>query len=388
MVTGVYTNVRLAALVLSAVLVGPACADLASDQPGPAPASPAPPASSTATGDCVLLSAISPAPAAPLAVTDLGDGTQRIMSAEGGYSIVVPRAWSVAGTPFGGGQSYFGQAHMSSYDERTVPTPRPEAGMIRPPDVGIRFDVEVWANPLKEAPDAYARRLHIGPDQVAVLPGSFVTLDGRHAYRATIQDERRFQPANAPLITTRQTRAVWLVPTPREDRMLVLYATPAESPLLSIVERAVSTLRVSAPVRSVLPLSKQRGEILQQWLVGKAGPIPGRRVEAKLVTYAEAAVAVQGIPASQGPATPMGILRIDRDPEDLFWVVAVSGPDLPEGRGAPPGPDGRTPPSPLPTTWILYITPATAHGPDIGAGTYAKAGTWPPGFDALPDLCH
>jgi hypothetical protein len=332
---------------------------------------------------------VSPVPAAPLTVTDLGDGTQRITNAEGGYSLVVPSAWSLAGTPFGGGQSFFGQAHMSSYDERTAPTPRPEAGMIRSPEVGIHFDVEVWANPLKEAPDAYVPRLHIGPDQVAVLPGSFVSVDGRRAFRATIQDERRFQLANAPLIVTRQTRAVWLVPTPREDRILVLYATPAESQLLSAVERAVSTLRVSVPLRSILPLSKQRSEILQQWLVGKTGPIPGRRVEAKLLTYA-AAIAVH---PGQSPATPNGILRIDRDPEDPFWLVAVSGPDLPEGRGGlegrgGPAPlSGQPPRSPPPTTWILYITPATSHA-DIGAATYAKAGTWPPGFDAVRDLCN
>jgi hypothetical protein len=244
------------------------------------------------------------------------------------------------------------------------------------PDVGIRFDIEVWANPSGEAVDAYAKRLHIGPDQVAVLPGSFVTIAGQRAYRATIQDERRFQPADAPLIVTRQTRAVWILPTPRSDRVLVLYATPAESALMPEVERAVSTLQMSTPKRAVLPVTRQRSQILDQWLVGKSGPIAGRRVEAKLMTYAEAAVALQ-----PGGGTPMGILRIDRDPEELFWLVAVSGPDLPAGRGGVAGP-------PASPTWILYFTPATNED-GTGTGTqYSTQGTWPPGFDALPDRCR
>ncbi|TMF60132.1 MAG: hypothetical protein E6I20_14535, partial [Chloroflexi bacterium] len=102
-------------------------------------------------------------------------------------------------------------------------------------------------------------------------------LAGGQAYRMTIQDERRFQPSLGPLVATRQTRAVWLVPSPRADRVLVLYATPAESALFPAVERAVSTLQVAAPRSAVLPVVHQRSEILQRWLVGKSGPIAGRR---------------------------------------------------------------------------------------------------------------
>jgi hypothetical protein len=272
---------------------------------------------------------------------------------------------------------------MRSFDDRAVPTPRPEAGLIRPPEVGISFSAELWANVSGEPPDAYAARVRIGGDQSGIMPGSFVTVDGRQAYRFATQDERRFQPADAPLITTRQTRAVWLVPSLRPDRMLVLYATPAESPLLTEVERAVSTMKLTAPVRSVLPLSRQRSEIIQQWTVGQNGPIPGRRVEAKLLTYFEAATAVH-----TGQRTPSGILRIDRDPEDWYWIVAVSGPDLPQGRRGPAPLGGQPAATPAPTTWILYITAATANGPEIGAGAQSTSGTWPPGFDALPDRCR
>lgn len=346
-------------------------------------ASPTTPASPAGVADCVALAAIPPVPVAPLDIRDLGDGTRRVSSAEGGYSLVVPVDWLVSGSFAGGIEPSFAQAHLSSYDPRAAPTSRPEAGGILPPEVGIRFDIEVWANPSNEPPDVYAKRAHIGPDQVAVLPGSYVSVNGRPAYRTTIQDERRFQPATGPLITTRQTRAVWFVPSPRADRMLLLYATPAENVLLATVERAVGTLQVMPPASAVVPVTKQRSEIRDQWLVGKSGPIAGRRVEAKLMTYAEASIALLGRQGTS-PATPMGILRIDRDPDELFWLVAVSGPDLPQGRG---GPDGAgTPP---PTSWMLYNAPATDARVSGGTGgLYSSSGNWPPQFDALPDRCH
>lgn len=346
-------------------------------------ASPTTPASPAGVADCVALAAIPPVPVAPLDIRDLGDGTRRVSSAEGGYAIVVPGHWLVSGSWAGGLEPSFAQTHMSSYDPKAAPTSRPEAGTILPPEVGIRFDIELWANPLNESPDVYAKRLHIGPDQVAVLPGSYVNVNGQQAYRLTIQDERRFQPTTGPLITTRQTRAVWFVPSPRADRMLLLYATPAENALLATVERAVGTLQVMPPASAVVPVTKQRSEIRDQWLVGKSGPIAGRRVEAKLMTYAEASIALHGRQGTS-PATPMGILRIDRDPDELFWLVAVSGPDLPQGRG---GPDGAgTPP---PTSWMLYNAPATDARVSGGTGgLYSSSGNWPPQFDALPDRCH
>lgn len=344
-------------------------------------ASPTTPASPAGAADCVALAAIPPVPVAPLDIRDLGDGTRRVSSAEGGYSLVVPVDWLVSGSFAGGIEPSFAQAHLSSYDPRAAPTSRPEAGGILPPEVGIRFDIELWANPLNEPADIYAKRVHIGPDQAAVLPGSFIVLSGRQAYRLTIQDERRFQPTSGPLIATRQTRTVWLVPSPQADRMLVLYATPAESALLQLVERAVATLQVTPPASAVLPVSKQRSEIRGQWLAGKTGPIAGRRAEAKLMTYAEATVAVHGRQGTP-PVTPMGILRIDRDPKELFWIVAVSGPDLPQGRGGPGG-------NPPPTAWILYSAPATDARGAAGTGaSYSSAGAWPPQFDALPDRCH
>jgi len=183
------------------------------------------PTGDPATAECVELARLPDRPAPPLAVVELGQGTRRITSADGGYSITAPAAWSVSGSFAGAIEPLFGQVHLGSFDRQRVQTPRPEAGYMLPPEVGINLDIEIWQNPKREPLERYALGVGIGPDQVAVVPGGPVTLDGRVAYRFTIQDERRFQPANAPLIATRQTRAVWLVSTSREDRLIVIAAT-------------------------------------------------------------------------------------------------------------------------------------------------------------------
>jgi hypothetical protein len=378
-------------LVACLVALVAACGDLSSGQAGPlASASPVVSVAVAQPLDCVALGQLPTAPAPPLAVADLGDATQRVTSAEGGYSLVAPKAWSVTGSFAGALESLYGQAHLASFDRQKVQTPRPEAGYMLPPAVGINLDIEVWQNPLREPLDRYATGVSIGPDQVAVVPGGPVTIAGRPAYRLTIQDERRFQPTNAPLITTRQTRAVWLVPTTRDDRLLVVAATPAESPLLALVERAVATLQVTTPVASTNPVTVQRSEILKQWTIGTDGSqIAGRRVVAKLMTYAEASAALNG-PHTTDPNAPraIGIPRIDHDPDDLYWLVAVSGPDLPQGRGGGPGAPSSRPP----TAWMLYDTSATGANRSGGGAQYAGAsaasGSWPTGFDALADRCR
>jgi hypothetical protein len=362
------------------------CGDPSSGQAGArASASPVLAGATTPSSDCVALGKLPTEVAPALALADLGDGTQRVTSADGGYSLVAPKAWSVTGSFAGGIEPLYGQAHLASFDRQAVQTPRPEAGYMLPAEVGINLDIEVWQNPLREPLDRYATGVRIGPDQIAVVPGGPVTVDGRPAFRLTIQDERRFQPTDAPLVTTRQTRAVWLVPMAREDRVIVIAATPAESSLLAMAERAVATFRVTTPVARRKPVIVQRSEIVTRWTIGTdGGQIAGRRVAAKLMTYAEASAAMMApYPSDPNGTRSIGIPRIDHDPDDLYWLVAVSGPDLPVRLGGPLGA-----PSPAPTAWILYDTSATG-GTLSGTGQQiATAGTWPPGFDALPDRCR
>lgn len=330
---------------------------------------------SPASDMCDALARITPVAVPPLATADLGNGTKRITSAEGGYEIVVPSEWPVA--PGVLGQAAFGQAHITSYDPKAAPTPDPERWML-PPEVGIALDIQVWANPQRESLDRYAKRVRIGSDQISSDPGIALTVGGQPAHRYTIRDEHRFQPADRPVVITKQTRIVWLIQSLRPDRVLVAYATPGESALLPEVERAVSAMRITQPVAAQPQVTVSRDEVLSKWLFDTSGAtIPGRRAEAKLMTYAEA-----GGVFSQRDGLPNGLYRIDHDPEDLYWVVAVSGPDLPVGRG---GPFGAA--SPPPTRWIMFYAPATGAPPGSTGMQFSSQGSWPPNFDALRDRC-
>jgi hypothetical protein len=377
-------NLLLILVAISPLSCGATVRELES-QAG-APSSPGPTPSvgaSTATSNCDVLARISPAPAPPLEIVDLGNGAKRITSAEAGYTIAAPASWIVSSSFFVSSgvpgvlnsSPSFGQAHLTSCDPTKIDRASQiaSAGMLSP-DVGIRLDIELWRNPKLETPEDYAKNVRIGPDQDAVLAGHAVTIAGQRAYQTTIQDEHRFQPTSGPLEITRQTRLLWLVPVLRQDRMLVLYATPGESALRSQVESMVAKLQISQPVVSQLPVINQRDAILRRWLYDKNGAqIAGRRVEAKLLSYADSVTAMNG----------SGLLRIDRDPDELFWLVAVSGgPDLPEPRG------GLVQSSPRPTTWIEYQAPATTGRYEGTGTTIAPSGTWPPGFDALIDRCH
>src|SRR5439155_1747602 len=87
------------------------------------------------------------------------------------------------------------------------------------------------------------------------------------------------------------------------------------------------------------------------------------------------------------PAEPRSARRDSSNALRLARSLAVSGPDLPASRGGPPG-RGVAVGTPAPTAWILYDTPATNdRGERTGQG-FSTAGTWPPGFDTLPDRCH
>jgi hypothetical protein len=322
--------------------------------------------------NCVALGQVTLSPVPPLAVVALGNGKKSVTSAEGGYTLVVPGSWHVQPGILST-TSWFGQAHITSYDPKTIGNLGPESPGMLPPAFGISLDLQLWWNPSGEPLDQYAQRIRIGPDQLAMLPGAYVRLAGRNAYRTTIQDQHQFQPTSGPVITTRQMRIVWIIPTDRSDRVLVVYTTPGESDLLAAVEKIVGSIVLSTPESPMLPVIHQRDEILNRWLYDKSGATtPGRRVEAKLMTYAEAVAAF---------STGGGILRIDRDPDELFWLVAVGGPNLPQGRGGLHG----TPP---PTAWIMYEAPATNDRYEMTGTTYATTGTWPANFDALPDRCR
>jgi len=383
----------LAVAVAGALLAGSALHGVRTHAPAATPdqenaAGSAASASATPPANCIMLGQLAPKIAPPIAIQSLGNGTQQVTSAEGGYSIVLPSAWFATANAIGV-TPQFGQLHATSYDPKTAPTPDPERWML-PPQVGIGVDIQVWLNPDHEPLDRYAEHILIGPDQITRQPGTMTSIDSRPAYRFIINDEHRFKPTDRPLVVTKQTRVVWIVQSGNPDRVVVAYATPGESALFAATERAISTMTITTPFVSQRPVVLQRDEVLRQWLYDKNGAlIPGRRAEAKLMTFTEANAAMTvggGPPPSPGGPKPIQLLRLDHDPDDLYWVIAVSGPELPQGRGGPRlGPPGGTPP---PTTWTLGDMSATGNNTGPTAGQYSTHGSWPQNFDALPDRCR
>src|SRR5437773_800677 len=82
--------------------------------------------------------------------------------------------------------------------------------------------------------------------------------------------------------------------------------------------------------------------------------------------------------------------RLDRDPDALVWIVAVSAVGAEPGFSLPTGGRGLSPggvQQQVPR-WQMYVTPASTE--DDGAGMWGQispVGDWPAGFDALKDRC-
>ncbi len=142
------------------------------------------------SGTCDALGRVLPKSVAPLETSPLTNGTKKLTSAEGGYAISIPSSWMLAAGSWA--SAAFGQAHLTSYDPQTVDHRMETTHGMVAPEAGIRLDIEVWANPTLADVADYAKGVHIGPDQTAVLPGRFVDLAGRRAYHAAIQEEHRY----------------------------------------------------------------------------------------------------------------------------------------------------------------------------------------------------
>jgi len=311
---------------------------------------------------CAELARI-PATAEPsLTTTPDRDGAVTVRSAEGGWSLRVPDSWTVTPQTFIGG---FGGALMTSY----ALSPG-----IGPPPGSASLTTEIWTNPGHEDAVAFAARIPLFPG--TTLSVDPVRIAGRSAARIVVDDSLAPQPAGFPAATA---RASWIVPTLHPERMLILKGWPASGPMTATVDSIVGSLQLSAPVPARGPLIYPRDDVIRPWLYDDRGLlVGGRRAEAKLVTFAQASTQVRG---------PRLLLRIDEDPGNLVWLVAVSGSGIPDRVGQPHGAlAGQLPPS----RWFVYLTGATNDGyePQSFWTRYSSEGDWPQGFDALPDRCR
>ena len=297
-----------------------------------------------------------PRPTPSPATSSAGAGMARVESAAGGWRMEFPDGW--------------------------WPTRNGFAGILlstRDPDLGIAstvgmenwfsnptsLRVEVWANPDHLSAEAWSIGNLGGTIVTKTSESSPTTIAGKAAlvFRQSVGP----QPPDNHF----DSQKIWIVPTERSDRMLVITAQLGESVYATEIDAAVMSLAIFSPQSAVTSVNITRDDVLGRWK--NTSPAPGR-VEAKLVTWAEASTL----------ESAMSWNRLDRDPDSLVWVVAVSVVGGEPGFGLP----GRGLGQQASPRWQMYVTPANSS--DDGAGMWGQLspnGDWPPGFDALKDRC-
>jgi hypothetical protein len=304
-----------------------------------------------------------PRPTPSPATSSAGAGMARVESAAGGWRMDFPDGWWPSRNGFAG-------IRLGTRD--------PDLGIGGPMTSGLEgwyltgagLTVELWANPDHLPAEAwYARNLG-GSIVTKTADSSSATIAGKAAL--VLRQSVGPQPPDNHL----DAQKVWIVPTERDDRMLVITAQLGEGGVYAAeMDAAVTSLALLPPQSAVTRVDITREDVLGRWK--STSPAPGR-VEAKLVTWAEAATLERASVWN----------RLDRDPDSLVWVVAVSAVGAEPGFGLPSrgGPFGGAPQAP--PRWQMYVTPANSNDDGAGLwGTTSNSGDWPPGFDDLKDRC-
>jgi len=303
-----------------------------------------------------------PRPTPSPATSSTGAGLARVESGAGGWRLDFPDGWWPSRNGFAG-------ILLSTRD--------PDLGIGGPITSGLEgwyltgagLRIELWANPDHLSAEAWSAA-HLGDTFVAkTTDSSPVTIAGKTAL--ILRRSVGPQPPDNHF----DSQKTWIVPTERADRMLVITAQLGEGVYAAEMDAAVASLAVFPAQRAASSVDVSREDVLGRWK--NAGPAPGR-VEAKLVTWADA----------QTLDKASGLNPLNRDPDSLVWIVAVSavggepGFSLPTRGGRLGGGQSDAP------RWQMYVTPANSN--DDGAGTWGQLssnGDWPPGFDALKDRC-
>jgi hypothetical protein len=300
---------------------------------------------------------VTPRPTPTLPVSTAAPGVTRVESAPGGWRIDFPEGWWPTRSGFGG-------ASLSTRDPAFgFGSPiRPSGWTWTPPSLRI----EVWANPGQLDLNAWVAANFADNLVTKAIDRTQVTIAGTTAI--LLRRSSGPQPPDNSMLAEK----TWIVPTTRADRVLVITATPADSVYQSELDASVASLAVFSPQAPSPTIDISRQQVLERWTNGPLGT-PGR-VEAKLVKWSEA----------NAGGTGNGLARLDRDPDQLVWIVAVSvaggspGFTLPS-RGVRGGDPFR---------WTLYVTPASSS--DDGNGGWSQSsgkGDWPEFFDTLVDRC-
>ncbi len=274
----------------------------------------------------------------------------------GGWSVELPAGW------FERSSAQHGREIMS-YDP---------AGMYfgggSYPDPGQVFmRLQMMQNPERFTPADFQAFMDRGGGRL-IREQHEATIAGQPAESYTIWESQ------IPPFTYLETKRYWYVRSPFfDDRMVVITATPADSPLHALAEQLVASLRFFQPTAVNLVPTVSRPQILAR--ISSRPGLTLTRIEAKLVFRKD--------------LDATGKLGRDfySDPDALAWVVAYAGagihgmnfggPFIVGGSAAPRKPEVCL------STYDIY--PADDQPAMTAAGGCDTRSAWPAWFDSLPN---
>jgi hypothetical protein len=294
------------------------------------------------------------AQAAPTPIPTLSDRSAaparliRAESRDGGWSVQYPSTWFRREQPMRG-------FDFLSYDPDLA-----FSGNLPPPGE-VRVVVQLLPNFDGLDPRAFANTT---PKAGQITHEGDVTIAGQTGYTNTA----RLNITNPPPWPTDKRN--WFVRSPYfSDRMLLIQASPA-SARTSDVDAIVASLQFAPPlVAQQTPVS--RAQVTAKYASGTFPVLRLDGVEAKLVTWKEYELAAGGFHSGVN------------DPDQLIWLVLVTG-EITHPRGGPPSFARQSPP-PTPATYpsILFVVDAVSG--DVFGTSCCGPDTRPKWFDGLID---
>jgi hypothetical protein len=323
---------------------------------------------------------VTPTPsAAPTVGRPVGapvQGWHRITNDRGGWSIDIPDGWHdrPEQPPLG----------------HSIGSAQPDGLVFPPPKTGMSLGLRVLMNYDGSDLRTFARgNVWIATCAACtqVLESARLVLGGQDAeFYSVSQNQPR------PLDEL-EPRLYWLVRSPfLADRVVVITATPAASPLRPTAERIVSTLQFYRPAPPDLTPTKTRQQVIASfmqngWTI--------TRIEAKLLRFQDWERAFNDSLRAAANGGPTMIRSTMTDPDTMVWVVAFTGSGFTPPKAYGPGPGSIGPPgvgpssptaTPIPLwSWAINVVPAREP---YGWGCPCFGGpekTWPVWFDQLAD---
>ena len=293
------------------------------------------------------------AASAPLsngAIDHLGvaTGTTRAESLDGGWSVVYPSTWFRRVQPMRG-------SDFLSYK------PDLDFSGNLPPAGEVRVVVQLLPNFDGLDPRAYASTT---PRSGQVTQEGDVMIAGQPAFTNKVQLNMA-QPLPWPM----DTRS-WFVRSPYfNDRVLVIQASPADARATDVAA-LVASLRFAPPiVAPVTPLS--RAKITAKYATPTYPVLRADRIEAKLVTWKEYELAAASFHSGVN------------DPEQLVWLVLVTGEVAFPGHIPAPVQAQSAQPTRTTHPWVLFTVDAIS-GDGLGLSCCGPDAR-PKWFDGLTD---